>query len=113
MPARNEEQAIAAALESVLGQTHRNLQVVVIDGGSTDGTRAIIEEWRARDPRIEILTNPVPNIPVSLNLGLAAARGRWLVRVDAHSTVPPTYVADLVARLREGTWAGVGGIKPG
>jgi succinoglycan biosynthesis protein ExoA len=113
MPARNEEQAIGAALESVLGQTHRNLQVVVIDGGSTDGTRSIIEERQAQDPRIEILTNPLPNIPVSLNLGLAAARGRWLVRVDAHSTVPPTYVADLVARLREGTWAGVGGIKPG
>jgi succinoglycan biosynthesis protein ExoA len=113
MPARNEEQAIGAALDSVLGQTYRDLQFVVIDGGSTDRTRSIIEERQARDPRIEIVTNPVPNIPLSLNMGLAAARGRWLVRVDAHSTVPPTYVADLVARLREGTWAGVGGVKPG
>jgi succinoglycan biosynthesis protein ExoA len=113
MPARNEEQAIGAALDSVLGQTYRDLQFVVIDGGSTDGTRAIIEERRALDPRIEVVTNPLPSIPVSLNMGLAAARGRWLVRVDAHSTVPATYVADLVARLREGTWAGVGGIKPG
>jgi hypothetical protein len=86
---------------------------VVIDGGSTDRTRAIIEQRQTHDPRIEIITNPLPNIPVSLNMGLAAARGRWLVRVDAHSTVPPTYVGDLVARLREGTWAGVGGIKPG
>jgi succinoglycan biosynthesis protein ExoA len=113
MPARNEEQAIGAALDSVLGQTYRDLQFVVIDGGSTYGTRAIIEERRALDPRIEVVTNPLPSIPVSLNMGLAAARGRWLVRVDAHSTVPATYVADLVARLREGTWAGVGGIKPG
>lgn len=113
MPARNEEQAIGAALDSVLGQTYRNLQFVVIDGGSTDRTRALIEERQAQDPRVEILTNPLPSIPVSLNLGLAAARGRWLVRVDAHSTVPPTYVADLVGRLQEGTWAGVGGIKPG
>jgi succinoglycan biosynthesis protein ExoA len=113
MPARNEEQAIGAALDSVLGQTYRALQFVVIDGGSTDGTRSIIEERQTQDPRIEIVTNPLPSISVSLNRGLAAARGRWLVRVDAHSTVPPTYVADLVARLREGTWAGVGGIKPG
>jgi cellulose synthase/poly-beta-1,6-N-acetylglucosamine synthase-like glycosyltransferase len=113
MPARNEEQAIGAALASVLGQTYRELQFVVIEGDSTDRTRSIIEERRAQDARVEILTNPVPNIAVSLNLGLAAARGRWLVRVDAHSTVPPTYVADLVARLREGTWAGVGGLKPG
>jgi succinoglycan biosynthesis protein ExoA len=113
MPARNEERAIGEALDSVLGQTYRNLQFVVIDGGSTDRTRAIVEERRAQDPRVEIVTNPLPNIPVSLNMGLAAARGRWLVRVDAHSTVPATYVADLVGRLREGTWAGVGGIKPG
>jgi succinoglycan biosynthesis protein ExoA len=113
MPARNEEQAIGAALESVLGQTYRELQFVVIEGDSTDRTRSIIEERQAQDARIEILTNPLPNISVSLNLGLAVARGRWLVRVDAHSTVPPTYVADLVARLREGTWAGVGGLKPG
>ncbi|HET7069356.1 MAG TPA: glycosyltransferase family 2 protein, partial [Nocardioides sp.] len=113
MPARNEEQAIGAALDSVLGQTYGHLQFVVIEGGSADRTRAIIEERQKQDPRVEILTNPVPSIPVSLNLGLAAARGRWLVRVDAHSTVPSTYVADLVARLQEGTWAGVGGIKPG
>jgi succinoglycan biosynthesis protein ExoA len=113
MPARNEEQAIGAALDSVLGQTYRHLQFVVIDGGSTDGTRSIIEQRQEQDPRIEVLSNPVPSIPISLNVGLGAARGRWLVRVDAHSTVPPTYVADLVARLREGTWAGVGGIKPG
>jgi succinoglycan biosynthesis protein ExoA len=113
MPARNEEQAIGAALDSVLGQTYQNLQFVVIDGGSTDGTRPIIEERQTRDPRLEVVTNQLPNIPVSLNMGLAAARGQWLVRVDAHSTVPPTYVADLVARLREGRWAGVGGVKPG
>jgi cellulose synthase/poly-beta-1,6-N-acetylglucosamine synthase-like glycosyltransferase len=113
MPARNEEQAIGAALDSVLAQTYRHLQIVVIDGGSTDATPAIIEERQARDPRIEVVDNPLPSIPISLNMGLAEARGRWLVRVDAHSTVPPTYVTDLVARLREGTWAGVGGIKPG
>ncbi len=113
MPARNEEQAIRAALDSVLAQTYHHLQFVVIDGGSTDRTRSIIEERQAQDARLEIVTNPLPSIPVSLNLGLAAARGRWLVRVDAHSTVPPTYVADLVGRLREGTWAGVGGVKPG
>jgi len=113
MPARNEEQAIGAALDSVLGQSYRHLQFVVVDGGSSDRTRAVIEERQEQDPRIEILTNPLPSIPVSLNMGLATARGRWLVRVDAHSTVPSTYVADLVARLREGTWAGVGGIKPG
>jgi glycosyltransferase involved in cell wall biosynthesis len=113
VPAFDEEACIEGCLSSILGQDHAALQVVVIDGGSTDGTRRIVEALRARDPRIELLTNPSGRIPVSLNLGLAAARGRWLVRVDAHSTVPPDYVRVLVGHLVSGRWGGVGGRKDG
>lgn len=113
VPARDEEAAIEGCLSSILEQDHAALQVVVIDGGSTDRTRAIVETLRARDPRIELLSNPSGQIPVSLNLGLASARGRWLVRVDAHSTVPADYVRVLVGHLASGRWGGVGGRKDG
>lgn len=111
VPALNEDATIDACLDSILAQSYDRLQVVVVDNGSDDGTQARVRARAARDPRVELVEHPVRSIPAALNAGLAAARGRWLVRVDAHSTVPREYVARAVARLREGAWVGVGGRK--
>jgi succinoglycan biosynthesis protein ExoA len=113
IPARDEAASIDACLDSVLGQSHRNLQVIVVDGASTDATPDRVRERAHRDPRVELLANPAAIIPVSLNLALSAARGRWFVRIDAHATVPPDYVAMAIAHLRGGRYAAVGGRKDG
>jgi succinoglycan biosynthesis protein ExoA len=113
IPARDEESWIGRCLDAVLAQTYRNLQVIVVDGASTDATPAIVKERARRDPRVELLHNDRGIVPVSMNLALAAARGPWLVRVDAHATVPPDYVALAVRHLRSGRWGGVGGRKDG
>lgn len=112
IPARNEERAIRPCLEAVLASDEPRLQVIVVDGASTDRTAAVVREVAAADPRVELLANPDAIIPVALNLALAAARGAWLVRIDAHATVPSDYVRLAVARLRDG-WGGVGGRKDG
>jgi cellulose synthase/poly-beta-1,6-N-acetylglucosamine synthase-like glycosyltransferase len=113
IPARNEAGTIARCLESVLAQDYTHLQVVVVDGESTDGTRDVVQDVIARDHRVEMVSDGRRSIPAALNTGLAHARGRWLVRVDGHSTIPPDYVGLAVHRLREGRWAGVGGRKDG
>ncbi|SHL22559.1 Glycosyl transferase family group 2 [Pseudonocardia thermophila] len=114
MPARDEEKFIGAALDGIQAQDYRNLQiVVVVDGATRDRTTEVVEERAAADPRIELLHNPQGGIPRALNIALAAARGRWLVRVDAHSTVGTDYVRKNVSRLQEGRWGGVGGRKDG
>jgi succinoglycan biosynthesis protein ExoA len=113
VPARNEERFIGACLDAILSQDHERLQVIVVDGASTDRTAEIVREYAARDARVELLSNPAQVIPVSLNLALAAARAPWLVRVDAHATVPSHYVSVAVGHLRSGRWAGVGGRKDG
>ena len=111
VPARDEERWIARCLASVLAQGESRLQVVVVDGGSMDATASIVAEIAARDPRVELVLHGADSIPGSLNAGLAAAAARWLVRVDAHSTIPPTYVASVVGHLETGRWGGVGGRK--
>jgi succinoglycan biosynthesis protein ExoA len=113
VPARDEERSIDATLTALRRQDYPALQIIVVDGGSTDGTVAVVERHMAEDPRIELLPNPRGIIPAALNIALAAARGRWLVRMDAHSTVDESYVGAAVARLHEGCWGGVGGRKDG
>jgi cellulose synthase/poly-beta-1,6-N-acetylglucosamine synthase-like glycosyltransferase len=111
VPARNEEESIGACLRSILDQDHRHLQILVVDGRSEDATRAVVAEVAGGDDRVEVLDNPQRTIPHALNVALQSARGRWLVRVDAHSTVPQGYVTRAVAHLRSGRWGGVGGRK--
>jgi succinoglycan biosynthesis protein ExoA len=113
IPARNEEQWIERCLDSVLAQDHPHLQVIVVDGASTDRTRELVEARMRLDGRVELLHNPDGTIPRSLNLALAASRSPWLVRVDAHAAIPPGYVRRAVAHLQTGRWGGVGGRKDG
>ncbi|MDT0277370.1 glycosyltransferase family 2 protein [Blastococcus goldschmidtiae] len=113
IPARNEERAIRDCVASIQAQTHRNLQIIVVDGDSEDGTAGVVKEIVDADPRVELVVNPQRVIPVSLNMAVQAARARWLVRVDAHATVPPDYVARALSHLVTGRWGGVGGRKDG
>jgi succinoglycan biosynthesis protein ExoA len=113
IPARDEERSIGACLDSILAQRHQHLQVLVVDGASRDRTAEIVLNRAATDARIALLHNPASLIPVSLNLALAHARGRWIVRVDAHASIPEDYISIAVAHLRSGRWGGVGGRKDG
>lgn len=113
VPARDEEASIGAALDAIGSQTYRHLQIVVVDDGSTDRTAELVRSRIVGDPRIELLTSRRSGIPAALNQALEVARGAWLVRVDAHATIPPDYVSRLVEHLRCGRWGGVGGRKDG
>jgi succinoglycan biosynthesis protein ExoA len=113
VPAKDEQDAVGACLESILAQRYRNLEVLVVDDGSLDRTGEEVRRFEQRDPRVRLLSKQGGGIPRCLNEGLRAARGRWIVRVDAHATVPPHYVDTLVGHLRTGRWGGVGGRKEG
>lgn len=113
IPVRDEESSVEECLASVLAQDHEALQILVVDGGSRDRTVELVRALQAREPRIDLLSNPAGRIPASLNIGLASALGRWLVRVDGHSAVPADYVRVLVGHLETGRWGGVGGRKDG
>lgn len=111
VPIRNEERTIAEALYSIVSQTYPHLQILVVDGMSQDRTREIVSGIQMDDERIELLDNPDRAIPFALNTALAAAKGRWMVRVDGHSSIPPDYVAKIVELFATGDWGAVGGRK--
>ena len=101
---RNEERRLARALASVLAQDwpRERLEVLVVDGGSTDGTRALAERFAARDRRVRVLDNPARFVAQGLNTGLRESRGDVIVRVDGHCRLPAGYVKAGVQALRMG-----------
>src|SRR5918997_723005 len=112
MPVRNEAASLDATLASVCSQaTDASIEVITVDDHSTDSSRSIIERWVAQDERVRLVSSPRRGIPQALNHGLEAARGRYLVRVDGHSIVPPDYIQALLDHIRSGACEGAGGHK--
>lgn len=110
VPVLNEEAHIERSIDAALTQRfERGIEVLVVDGGSEDGTGEVVARLAREDPRIRVLSNPRRLIPNGLNIGLRHARGEYVARMDAHTYYPPDYVALGVARLEAGGVQCVGG----
>jgi succinoglycan biosynthesis protein ExoA len=109
-PVLNEEAHIRDAAEAMLAQRFDGeVEFIFVDGRSEDRTVPILRELADRDVRVRVLDNPRRSTPVALNLGLDAARGEFVARMDAHTHYPPDYLARGVERLRRGDVAHVSG----
>ncbi|MCC6626495.1 MAG: glycosyltransferase family 2 protein [Chloroflexi bacterium] len=111
LPVRNEARHLRACLMAVLAQDYPadRQEVLVVDGGSRDGTRAIVAALAERDPRLRLLDNPGRIVSTAMNIGIAAARGDIIVRVDGHAIVAPDYVRQCVATLERTGAVNAGG----
>lgn len=111
VPVLNEHETIAGTATAIVEQESPGapLEFIFIDGGSTDGTRAVLDSLAASDERVRVLGNPKGVPPAGLNVGLAAARGRFVARMDAHTHYPPHYIRCALERLQRGDVASVSG----
>ena len=114
IPCYNEQATIGLLLDALYAQTfpRAEMEVVIADGFSTDGTRAAIAAWAKAHPDlpVRVVDNPRRIIPAGLNRAIAAARGEFIVRLDAHSVPAPDYIERSVAALEQGLGANVGGV---
>jgi succinoglycan biosynthesis protein ExoA len=109
-PVVNEEAHLRDAAEAMLAQrVEGGLEFLFIDGGSTDGTLELLEALKRRDERVRVLHNPARYTPAALNIGLRAAQGRYVVRMDAHTLYPDGYIDAGIRRLERGGVAHVSG----
>ena len=97
IPVYNTEKYLPACLDSVLNQTHRDLEVICVNDGSPDGSAAILAEYAARDPRVRVLTQENHGLTASKAAGTAAASGEWIGFVDSDDTVQPDMFERLLA----------------
>jgi glycosyltransferase involved in cell wall biosynthesis len=92
MPVYNGERFVLDAVASILAQTFEDFELLVIDDGSTDKTRNLLET--ISDPRVHVLANPTNlGLIATLNRGLELARGRYLARMDADDLAAPERLA--------------------
>jgi glycosyltransferase involved in cell wall biosynthesis len=120
VPCYNEQSTIRLLLEALCEQTYprSDMEVIVADGLSTDGTREVIAAFQKDVPdlSVRIVENPNRYIPSALNRAIEAARGEIIVRFDGHSKPYPDYVENCIAAHRAGLGDNVGGvweIRPG
>ena len=111
IPMRNEASTIASLLDGVLAQDYPpdRLEVLVVDGASSDDSAGVVERYSARDPRVHLLSNPRRIVPTALNTAIRAARGDIICRIDGHTRVAPDYVRIGVETLRRTGADNVGG----
>lgn len=95
MPAHNAEKHIRGTLDCILGQTYTHWELLCVENGSTDGTRAILDEYAARDSRIRVMVQDPPGAGLARNAGIQAACGKYLCFVDADDTYYPNMLEAL------------------
>lgn len=111
MPVLNDVAHVAQAVDSILAQDEKgDFDITIAVGPSIDGTTELVAELERRDRRIRVIENPVGSTPAGLNLAIRASAYPIVVRVDAHSVLPPDYTRIAVDTIGETGAANVGGI---
>ncbi|MFQ5706810.1 MAG: glycosyltransferase family 2 protein [bacterium] len=111
VPIRNEEKHIDQCLESIAQQDYglENFEVLVVDGLSDDGTRAIVEKYVQAYPNFFLVDNRERYVPFAMNLAIRRAKGEIIARMDGHAAMEPDYLTQTVRALRQTGAECVGG----
>jgi CDP-glycerol glycerophosphotransferase len=112
VPVYNVAEYLPECLDSLLNQTLKRLEVVVVDDGSTDFSPKIIADYAKRDRRIKVITQANAGLGAARNVGIAASTGQFITFLDSDDTIPLAAYAHMVATLkRTGSDFAVGAIR--
>lgn len=101
IPAYNAEAYLGGCLESILAQTVQDIEIIVIDDGSTDRTKDILEEYRKKNEQIRVITKENEGQGIARNVGMEAATGEYLFFADADDTLPKNALSMLSLQLKK------------
>lgn len=110
IPIYNTAKYLPACLNSVLNQTYKNLEIILIDDGSTDDSGKIADDYKKRDNRIKVLHQTNSGQSAARNNGLKLATGVFLGFIDSDDEIKPTFVEDLLSAFNENTALSICGI---
>lgn len=99
IPVYNVEMYLAECIESVLKQTYQNLEILLIDDGSTDSSGKICDEYAQKDTRIKVIHKENGGVSLARNVGLDLAQGEYITFIDSDDFVEKTYVEKMYNAL--------------
>ena len=102
MPAFNVEQYIAESVESVKKQSYQNWELIIINDGSTDDTRALAEKYSSNDQRIRCISKENEGVAVARNTGLAQAKGSYIAFLDADDLWHEDFLEKVMSKVSSG-----------
>ena len=97
----NREKLVSRAIESILSQTYRDFEYIIVDNGSIDKSGVIADTYAARDPRIRVIHRERGNIGAGRNTGLDAAQGEYIAFIDDDDWAEPDFLEFLISLLEE------------
>ena len=111
IPCRNERKFIGKCLSSIIAQNYLkgNLEILVVDGMSEDGTREILKKYQREHSFIKVLDNPKKITPSALNIGIKNSEGEIIIRMDSHAVYRKDYISKCLKYLEKYKADNVGG----
>lgn len=100
VPVFNSEQYLTECIESILGQTYKNLDIIIVDDGSIDNSGAICDFFADADERITVIHKKNEGVSVARNTALNIVKGRYIVFVDSDDVISRDYVSSLHSGIR-------------
>lgn len=101
VPVYNNEQYIRKCLESILGQTYSNLEVIIVNDGSTDASPKICQEYEQKYPNVRLIHKENAGVSEARRTGIDAAMGSWIAFVDSDDWIEPNMYEQLLGVLEE------------
>ncbi len=96
IPCRNERKHIERTVRAILASDYENIEIIVVDGMSEDGTRDIMQSLMMQDPRVKMVDNPKKLTPYAFNIGIVHSRGEYVQIVGSRNVMAPNYLSLLV-----------------
>ena len=101
VPIYRVEAFLPACIDSILKQTFRNIEVILVDDGSDDGCPAICDAAAEKDVRVQVIHQENQGLSAARNTGIDAAKGEYIAFVDSDDTIEPTMLESMLERIRQ------------
>ncbi len=103
VPVYNTGEYLIPCVESLLAQTHQNLEIILVDDGSTDGSGTVCDDFARRDGRVKVIHQKNSGVSAARNAGLDAMQGAYLLFVDGDDTIAPNTIELALRGFRDGS----------